>query len=183
MHRLNKNNSGYSLVELIIVVAIITALAVAALWSAAIIFGTNARTCANDIVNAMAECKVKTMSYGEGNLRLIIYQDDKQNVYCELQAKDASGTWDIYDSTKTAEKIGNSRCLVSSTETGSSDLSADRNNPWIIAFNRGSGSFRYNASTPDSSTSVDDIFVRGGGRKYHIALEKLTGKTTLEMIP
>lgn len=182
MRRLDKNNSGYSLVELIIVVAIIVALGTAALWSAVIIFGTNARTCANDIVNAIAECKIKTMSYGEGNLRLIIYQDDKQNVYCELQAKDASGVWDIYDPTKTPEKIGNSRCLVSSMETGSSDLPADRNDPWIITFNRSSGSFRYVVSDPDSFTSVHNIYVRGGRRNYHITLEELTGKTTLEMI-
>ena len=74
MGRIKKDNRGYSLVELIIVVAIIAVVATTAVLSIGLIFSANAKTCANDIMSAISECKITTMSYGRGNVRLLIYR-------------------------------------------------------------------------------------------------------------
>ena len=54
---MEKDNKGYSLVELIIVIAIMALLTGTAFFSINMIFGAGAKACANDIKEALAENK------------------------------------------------------------------------------------------------------------------------------
>ena len=72
------NNSGYSLVELIIVIAIMAVLIGTVFYSITMIFGANAKTCANNIQRAIADCKVTTMGKKEAYMEL--YRDAEGNV-------------------------------------------------------------------------------------------------------
>lgn len=179
MRRIDKSNSGFSIVELIIVIAIIAAIIATAALSVGLVFSANARTCANDIVGAISECKIATMSGGRGNVRLLLYRDGNGNVCSEMQTREteASGWVTGNDG---AEKIGARRCLVGMTD-GTDDL-PQRDSAWEIYFNRSSGSFLENLDGGGIATNVWEIYVRGGSRNYHIHLEKLTGKVTLELI-
>lgn len=178
MRRIDKSNSGFSIVELIIVIAIIAAIIATAALSVNLVFNANARTCANDIMGAISECKIATMSGGRGNVRLLLYRDANGNVYSEMQTRETeSSGW--VTGNDGAEKIGARRCMVG-TMNGADDL-PQRDNAWEIYFNRSSGSFLENFSG-GTATNVWEIYVRGGSRNYHIHLEKLTGKVTLELV-
>ncbi len=177
MRRMEKNNSGFSIVELIIVIAIIAAVVTTAALSVGLVFSANARTCSNDIMGAIAECKIATMSAGRGNVRLLLYRDDTGTIFSELQTME-SGSWTT--GSDGAEKIGARRCMVGTTD-GGDDLPL-RDNAWEIYFNRSSGAFLENLDSGATATNVWEIYVRGGSKNYHIHLEKLTGKTTKELI-
>lgn len=177
MRGMRKNNKGYSLVELIVVIAIISVVGLGAVWSAILVFSANARTCANDIVGAISECKVMTMSKGQGNVRVIIYRSANGNIYSELQMRESSsGPW---NAVREAEKIGAKKCSVGTTN-GADDL-PDKANAWEIYFDRSLGSFLYSIDPGKPNTSVREIYVQGGRKNYCITLEELTGKTILEL--
>lgn len=185
MRRMEKNNSGFSIVELIIVIAIIAAVVTTAALSVGLVFSANARTCANDIMGAISECKIATMSGGRGNVRLLLYRDVSGNIFSELQTREsASADW--VTGNDGAEKIGARRCMVGSSD-GGDDLPQKSGTAvptleagmWEIYFDRSSGSFLYEGAT---TTSVNEIYVQGGTKNYCIHLEKLTGKATLELI-
>ncbi|MDE6847420.1 MAG: prepilin-type N-terminal cleavage/methylation domain-containing protein [Lachnospiraceae bacterium] len=179
MRRMEKDNSGFSIVELIIVIAIIAAIITTAALSVGLVFSANARTCANDIMGAISECKIATMSAGRGNVRVLLYRDASGNIFSELQTRESeSAGW--VTGNDGAEKIGARRCAVGTTD-GGDDL-PQRDNAWEIYFNRSSGSFLENLDSGATATNVWEIYVQGGSKNYHIHLERLTGKATLELI-
>ncbi|MCH5258942.1 MAG: prepilin-type N-terminal cleavage/methylation domain-containing protein [Lachnospiraceae bacterium] len=184
MRGMRKNNKGYSLVELIVVIAIISVVGLGALWSIIMVFSANAKTCANDIIGAISECKITTMSKGQGNVRVIIYRSSNGNIYSELQVREST-PGDAWSDTNgwvaahEAEKIGARKCSVGTTD-GADDL-PDKANAWRIYFDRSSGSFLYSTDSSKPNTSVTEIHVQGGRKNYCITLEELTGKTILEL--
>lgn len=176
MRGIKKDNRGYSLVEMIIVVAIIAVVGLGATWSIILVFSGNAKACANAMVNSISECKIMTMTKGQGNVRVIIYRGSNGKIYSELQTRESvSSGW--VTGKDGAEKIGANRCSVGTTDGG--DDIPDRDNAWEIYFDRSSGSFLYSA---DAYTSVTEIYVQGGRKNYCITLQKLTGKTILELL-
>lgn len=181
MRRMEKNNSGFSIVELIIVIAIIAAVVTTAALSVGLVFSANARTCTNDIIGAISECKIATMSAGQGNVRLLLYRDDTGTIFSELQTLEA-GSWTTGNDG--AEKIGARRCMVTTIDEDGKEVElGQRDNAWEIYFNRSSGSFLENLDSGATATNVWEIYVRGGSKNYHIHLERLTGKTTMELLP
>ncbi len=171
MDRIEKDNRGYSLVELIIVIAVIAALATTLALSVSLIFSANAKTCANDIMSAISECKITTMSYGQGNVRLLLYRGDNGNIYSRLQTRDSAGSsWE--NGGEEAEKIGARRCSV--TDGAGNEL-PDESGAWEIYFDRSSGSFT-------DQTTISELHIEGGSRHYRIQLEKLTGRASLELV-
>ena len=173
MRGLEKNNKGYSLVELIIVVAIIAVIGLGATWSIILVFSANAKTCANDIVGAISECKIMTMTKGQGNVRTIIYRDGAGGtIYSELQTRETSSSpW--VTSRDGQEKIGASRCSVGTTD-GADDIPTSRETAWAFYFDRSTGKLM-------SDTTVNEIYVMGGRKNYYIKIEKLTGKISKEL--
>ncbi len=190
--KFSKNNKGYSLVELIVVIAIIAVLGVGATWSIILVFSANAKTCANDIVGAISECKIETMSKGQGSVKLKIYRDGAGGtIYSELLFKDASGDWSFKNGTPETgyagerEKVGASRCSVG-TSDGADDIPTSRDTAWEIYFNRSTGSFADGTGVTSGGATTqalldNGIWVMGGSKNYYIKLEKLTGKTTKEL--
>ena len=184
MRGLRKNNKGYSLVELIIVVAIIAVIGLGATWSIILVFSANAKTCSNDIVNAIAECKIMTMTKGQGNVRLIIYRDGAGGtIYGELQTREtASSPWTTIKDEK--QKIGASRCSVG-TSDGADDIPTGPDGAWGFYFDRSTGKLLNPAeagiTNVNDTTYVDEMHVLGGRKKYLIQIEKLTGKVTKKL--
>ena len=177
MRGLEKNNKGYSLVELIIVIAIIAVIGLGATWSIILVFSANAKTCANDLVSAISECKIMTMTKGQGNVRLILYRDGENGaIYSKLQTKESpSAGWE--DSKDGREKIGASKCTVTRIEDDGvteTSIPTSEGAAWEIYFDRSSGKLE------DTST-VNNIHVLGGRKSYRVKIEKLTGKVTKEL--
>lgn len=182
MRRTEKDNRGYSLVEVIIVIAIIAAIGLVTTLSVVLIFNANGKTCANDIVGAISECKIMTMTKGQGSVQLLIYRDGANgNIYSELQIKDST-TGDWVTANGGPEKLGAKKCTVG-TADGLNDLPESSDTAWRICFDRSTGAFKYAASAGDDENTtygLEKIYVQGGNRRYCIKLEKLTGKQTIE---
>ena len=57
-HKLHIDNRGYSLIELVIVLAIIAVLMGTVFYSIILVFSANAKSCANNIQRSIGDCKV-----------------------------------------------------------------------------------------------------------------------------
>lgn len=181
--KLNTNNKGYSLVELVIVIAILAVLSGGVIYSVGLIFTSNAKSCANGIRTVMSDIKISTM--GKADTYAEIYRDSNDDrIYYVLHYKE-KGSW----VTSKPEKVGNSRVSVYYSLEGSGDRreltgsTVNGADNIYIACNRSTGSFiplnklslsGCNCSYTD--TPVEHIYVEGGNRKYDLELVKLTGK-------
>lgn len=171
---MQKNNKGYSLVELIVVIAIIALLSGTAFLSISIIFGASAKTCANDIKEVLAENKVTAM--GKSEAKVEIYRDATDNcIYAEQRIKEG-GVW----KTEKVEKIGNSRVYVSYKPDGGAEteLKVGKENALQLCFDRSNGSF---STKSDDCILCEEIYIKGGSRSYVLTLIELTGKVELDL--
>lgn len=172
---MKQNNNGYSLVEVIIVIAIMAILTGGVFFSINMVFVANAKTCANDIKNAISQCKVNTM--GKSDATLEIYRDSSnQCIYARQWIKESYG-WQA----KEPEKISNAKVYVTYTTDGINFTELDGTKSIYIGFDRSGGSFK--EGTNPNSGMTDPIysgfFVGGGRRRYDIELIKLTGKVSV----
>ena len=173
--KLHNRNKGFSIVELIIVVAIIAALTTTAMLSISMIFSANAKTCANTIQRAVADCKVTTM--GKSAAWLVIYREADGELYgqvhtMEQKQGEAAGTYE--EIVHEPEKLGGKRVSITYTDDAGTDmgeLPVGESNGIRIEFDRSSGSFK--------DGTIKSIDVTGGGRHYQLTLIKLTGKLSV----
>jgi prepilin-type N-terminal cleavage/methylation domain-containing protein len=168
-------NGGYSLVELIIVVAIIAVVATLLILSVSMIFSANAKTCANALQSAIADCKVTTM--GKADAYLEIYRDSDDNIYAKMWVKE-SGATDYTE--QEPEKIGGKRVTVTCFPEGAgasgTELTAGGASV-TIRFDRASGSF-----ADADYANCAGFEIQGGSKHYKLTLTKLTGKAALELV-
>ncbi len=170
------NNEGYSLIELVIVMAIIAVIMSTVFYSIILIFSANAKSTANDIQRAIGDCKVTTMGRTEAYMEL--YRDaSNQNVYTKMY---------IWDSTAPApdfvesepQKVGPGKVTVKYRVSGGTEtelLAGDKIEIW---FDRATGGFK-----EDRSGNIYDLIrVEGGSKNYEIKLIKLTGKSEVKAV-
>jgi prepilin-type N-terminal cleavage/methylation domain-containing protein len=175
IYRKDADNAGYSLVELIIVIAIIALLAVTLMFSVAMIFSANAKTCANALQSAISDCKVTTM--GKADAYLEIYRGSDDNIYAKMYVKE-SGATDYTE--QEPEKIGGKRVTVTCIPEGAGGSGTeltDGGTSVTIRFDRASGSF---AAADYANCAGFEI--QGGSKHYKLTMTKLTGKTALELV-
>ena len=168
-----KDNKGYSLIELVIVIAIIALIISTVFYSLVMVFGANAKSCANDIQRAIGDCKVTTM--GKSSAYMELYRDTDQDVYTRMYVRDSSGTYVPSD----PQKVGTSRVYVAYTPKGGVETELLAGDTIEIRFDRASGGF-----TADGSGNIyEKIHVQGGSKNYEIVLTELTGKSEVNLLP
>lgn len=161
------NNNGYSLIELIIVLAIIAIIMCTVFYSIILIFSANARSCANNIQRAIGDCKVTTM--GKSSAYMTLYRNAEGNLYTQMHVMNSSG---VYEDSE-AQKVGTQKVTVKYRAQGASEtelLSGDEIEIW---FDRSTGGFADNAV----HTFYEYIRVQGGSKNYKITMTELTGKS------
>lgn len=170
-----KDNKGYSLIELVIVIAIIALIISTVFYSLVMVFSANAKSCANDIQRAIADCKVTTM--GKSSAYMELYRDTDQNVYTRMYVRDSSGTYVPSE----PQQVGSSRVYVAYTPKGGAETELSTgtgNNKIEIWFDRASGGF-----TKDGSGNIYEMLrVQGGSKNYEIVLTELTGKSEVSLV-
>lgn len=179
---MKKDNRGYSLVELIVVIVILALLSGTALFSISIIFGASAKACANGIKEALAETKVTAMGKSEARLQISRSGED-DCIYVTQQIKNVNDTdWkgSKVDEKGDAvtEKIGNSRVSVTYKKEGEALQELKQGESIYLSFDRGNGSF---SNKSEDCILCEEIYVRGGSRSYKLTLTELTGKVTIEL--
>lgn len=189
------NEKGFSLVELIIVIAIMAVVIGTVFFSVSMVFSANAKTCCNNLQRAIADCKVTTM--GKSEAWLVLYRGSDNQIYCQMYYNEAVIENDAEGSPKVKkdddgnvimkavpaneepQKIGGKRVVVTYIDTEGNehqDLPTDAidvNKRLTIAFDRSSGSFK---NAPKSMEII------GGNRHYHLEFNELTGKVTVKQI-
>lgn len=189
------NEKGFSLVELIIVIAIMAVVIGTVAFSVSMVFSANAKTCCNNLQRAIADCKVTTM--GKSEAWLVLYRGSDNQIYCQMYyneaviENDAEGNPKVkkdddgnvimkaVPANEEPQTIGGKRVVVTYIDTEGNehqDLPTDAidvDKRLTIAFDRSSGSFK---NAPKSMEII------GGNRHYHLEFNELTGKVAVKQI-
>ena len=175
-----KQNSGVSLVELIVVISIMAVLTGLVVLSVGIIPQNRVRACARELVERFENTRTDSLAYQDAKVKVYITSD---GIYADTVVN-RSGT----DETKT-EKIGNASlelyCLTSADGAVETKLSSDSGDYLIFSFNRSSGGFKFLEGKIGGADIADDLYckklkVSCGGYNREIEMVPVTGKVTLK---
>lgn len=180
----NNKNGGFSLVELIVVIAIMAVLTGIAAMSLASVMGVSVKQCARDIQSAANQTRVSTL--GKDEVIMTITKGNKakssEAYYCTIVTKDGLGK-----TTENEEKIGKSNLdityvLSDSKGNKSSDITLDDTHSLTIKFNRGTGAMAP-CMKSDGSSGGDyycmQIKVKKNSTEKIISFYPETGKVSL----
>lgn len=167
-----KDRKGFTLIELIIVVAILTALTTLLGFSLSLIFSTQAKRCSDSIDSILSQTKIDAMSR-EGGAFVCLYTEDGS----------VKADYYVSGALQSTETIGDRRCSVTfrrGTETAA--LGEKGSGTCLyISFLRDTGAFDFSKNTGWSSgDTCTGITVSGGTKTYVIKLYPATGGHTLE---
>lgn len=175
------NNKGLSLVELVIVIAIMSVLTGIVTLSIANIFNTKVTQCAENMENIINKVRVNTMGRNEVTLRF--YQDSDGRYFSETKVKKGFGTNASEDTV--VELVGKSgidvKFTTDSSITDPSDssvqtLSNATGTDISIAFDRSSGEVKLDSS----GKCVRRIWIIRNSKVKTITIFKETGKVTMD---
>lgn len=173
-----KNNKGYSLVEIIIVVAILSVLTAGISMSASAINNSNAKACANSIRDALAEAKILAMSKGSNSTRLNLYKDADGNLYAKQEISSGSSGWNTYGN---EERIGKRKVEIYYVLPGEDERPLNNSESICLSFDRASGSFKDQIEVNGAIKPIPEkIIVRGGSRTINLVIHELTGKVDVQ---
>lgn len=161
MKKFLKDNRGLSLIELIVVSAIMVVLASTTAFSIRMVSNRAASQCAENMKISLEKHRTSVM--GKKNGRIAFFTDGSGNVYMQEEF-DYSGAFSI-DMTK-ATRIGRNNVDVT---CGGVTLSTS---PVIFEFNR-SGALK-------DGISNTPVVIKRNNRVYTLTIEPLTGKITLK---
>lgn len=167
-----KNNGGFSLVELIVVIAISVVLIGAATISIRSVMGVEVKQCARNIESIINKTRVTTM--GKSSTVLEIKKESSDGAYYYILTEtDGKGN------TKTSkEKIGKSRIDVyySMEDNYSGKTQLSGSDKIVLQFDRSSG-----AQKPDANGKCcSRIWIQKNSTEKVITIYKETGKVVCE---
>ena len=163
---MKKNNKGFSLVELVVIIAIMAVLTTAIVSYIGMVGTAQAKKCANGIVSGFSQTKVCAMS--RSNANMVIYSNE-DGVFL----KTVQGTTDRI------EKIGNKGTVVEYRTVRNSDvfspIGSTADTGVKIEFDRASG-----ACKKVSGNYCYGFKVTAGQTTYIVNIEPLTGRATIQ---
>lgn len=169
-----KDNKGFSLVELIVVIAIMSILTGVSVLSIRSAIGTYVKQCTANIESQINNARHMTMAKNKVSLK--IYVDSSGAYYADMEvyATDSSTT----PESVTTKKLGRSSVDVSfTTDSSMADgtfKKVDSSNPIIIEFDRSSGALK------DQTNCVKQIKISQGAHTKRITIFPETGKISVK---
>ena len=161
-------NKGFSLIELIVIIAIMGVMLAVGGYSLTAISSANAKQCAKELEAGLISTRTQS------------YSSDSDTVKATVSFyKGTDGIYMKKSFESEAEKIGGSTVSASYKLTGSTYYVDLGNKPITFSFNRSSAAF--NPATIDgNSANCESIKISSGTKVYTITCYEHTGKTMLE---
>ena len=181
---MKNNNKGYTLIELVVVLAILAIFIVFGITGLNYIFGTAVNSCAHDVKSAIGAVRINTMGKYESTLHIYQGADGyyKQEYYKVVDPTGAvSTTWENDE----PYKIGKSYLTLTYQTKGGTSGTVDADGIWI-GFDRGSGKERdvdASSSLPPGKAGAADLFTEiavSGVKTVKVTIVPATGKIYIE---
>ena len=164
---MKKNNKGFSLVELIVIIAIMAVFMTSIITYIGMVGGAQAKKCANGLSGSLSQTKVCAMSRSKASMT--VYSDDT-GVYVKM----------VQGNSERIEKIGNQGTIVEYRTVRNSDVFMAVGNTADsgvkIEFDRASGACK-KMSTGEYCYGFK---VTCGQTTYIVNIEPLTGKVSIQ---
>ncbi len=204
MKESKSNNKGFTLVELVIVLAIMAVLSSAVFYSYMLVSGQYARECANDLSTALdkeknyalarsasVDCYMELVKTGNGySVKFYIPKDAIATGHDPASGAFKSDDWRLAEELKIARQQVGITCEFMKKTTKLGEVEIDDDSSVKFVYNRTSGALKGVAESDGASdglntinTDCSDIIINiTGGRKYQIHIYTATGKHELERI-
>lgn len=186
---MQKNNKGYSLIELVVVVAIMAVLTSVVAYSYGIVSGKEARQCAGNISTALDKAKNYAMAKsGSSDAYLLIRKDSAEGWVADYYFPDSAVSGGCHWVEK--EKLGKKAVEVE-CELTSGTRALDETTGICIYFNRITGAFKEaKLVTVQSDGSINGVIETAEcktirvkrGKVYEITCTIATGKNEVERV-
>ena len=166
-----KKNKGFSLVELIIVIAIMGILISVLVPTLYTLFSSSTRNCANNIDNLIATCKVYAMGRSD-DVVVMIYAGNDGKIWGEYIEGGRTGQ---------IEQLGDSRVNLTVTTPDGTAYAPTEGQPLYVSFSRATGGLclfgdsRSGFFTPTAG-QLASIAVTSAGKPYEVSIYATTGK-------
>lgn len=176
---MRRDNRGLSLVEIIIVVAILSIVAGAVTMGVSLATGRPADECAAKLQSILQSSRLTGM--GKLSTKVEIYMNDAGYIYVRETVETATSSGSDVRTTET--RIGETGITFEYTLTnGSTGTLTPGGAPLILSFDRSSGKFKDLSPMGSGYVGVycQKITITRGNRVKLLTLATLTGKVTLE---
>lgn len=179
-------NSGFSLVELIVVIAIMAILVGVATYSFALVTGKEAGQCANNLGTALDKAKNYALAKsGSTDAYLLVKYDSDEGYIAEYYVPDSpiatAGNCHLVES----EKLGKKSVEVTVELDGVGFISLDDSKELRVYFNRITGAFKEAELVSGGSvihTAYCNKIEVKRGKQYELDLIAATGKHTITRV-
>ena len=148
-----KNNKGFTLVELIVVIAIMAVLTGFIITGIGLLSTLSSRQCARQLKQSIGQARIETMG-----------KDSTDNCYYLEETKTVTETG---ETSVTTDKVGSGRITITGKDAGGSDYTISTGHDITLSFKRSTGGF---------DDYVKTIVVSSGGRDHELKLMKITGR-------
>lgn len=184
------NNQGFSLVELVIVMAIMAIVVTTVGLSISLVSGRKVKKCADEIVSTIERTRVLSLGKDQGQVEFILSQDASGDYHVRIYQGSNASDGPILDRVVGKDPIEVKVRFSDGTEEVLGNISG--NSPHAIhasgekglrlIFNRASGAFEKGTNVAgDVKTYCDKIVVTGNGRTIEITTVGPTGKILQEV--
>ena len=185
------NNQGFSLVELVIVMAIMAIVVTTVGLSISLVSGRKVKKCADEIVSTIERTRVLALGKEQGQVEFILSQDTSGDYHVRIYQGSNASDAPVQDRIVGKDPIEIKVLFSDGTETALGSISGNTphaihavgENGLRLIFNRASGAFEKgtNAIGSDVKTYCDKIVVTGSGRRIEITTVGATGKILQEV--